>query len=426
MSIFSLEGKVAVVTGGFRGIGRALASSLKDFGADVVVADIEVDQRVKEQDGFLFIKCNVCEKEEVEEATALILEKYNHIDVLVNDAGVIRRSQAVDMPLADWEHVFSVNVTGAFLFSQAVGRQMIRQGKGKIINIASNYAESGVENCVAYCSSKGAIVSLTRTLAIEWAKYGINVNAVSPAVTRTSMTEKKFEDPKILKQFIDTIPMGRVLEPGDLAGAVVFLASNASDMVTGHNLHVDGGLFGKIDFAPTFSMFAKEFSMGNYNGGEVIVEYLIKEKVPYIFGLCGHGDIGLLDAVYDRTDKIKAITVRHEQAAGHMADAYFRVAHKPVATLTSCGPGTSNLPIALGSAFLDSSAFLAITGNVPLSQFNRGPLQESYRHFQGEGPQVLRPYVKKIFQPTRVEMVPLAIRQAFKTMLTGRPGPCVP
>lgn len=163
--------------------------------------------------------------------------------------------------------------------------------------------------------------------------------------------------------------------------------------------------------------------MGNYNGGEVIVEYLIKEKVPYIFGLCGHGDIGLLDAVYDRTDKIKAITVRHEQAAGHMADAYFRVAHKPVATLTSCGPGTSNLPIALGSAFLDSSAFLAITGNVPLSQFNRGPLQESYRHFQGEGPQVLRPYVKKIFQPTRVEMIPLAIRQAFKTMLTGRPGP---
>jgi len=163
--------------------------------------------------------------------------------------------------------------------------------------------------------------------------------------------------------------------------------------------------------------------MASYNGAEIIVEYLIKEKVPYIFGLCGHGDIGLLDAVYDRQDKIKAVTVRHEQAAGHMADAYFRVAHRPVATLTSCGPGTCNLPVALGSAMMDSSAVFAITGNVPLSQFNRGPLQESYRHFQGEGPQVLKPYVKRIFQPANVDMIPLAVRQAFKTMMTGRPGP---
>ncbi|MCK5553570.1 MAG: thiamine pyrophosphate-binding protein, partial [Deltaproteobacteria bacterium] len=163
--------------------------------------------------------------------------------------------------------------------------------------------------------------------------------------------------------------------------------------------------------------------MGSYNGAEVIVEYLIKEGVPYVFGLCGHGDIGFLDAIYDREDKIRAITVRHEQAAGHMADAYFRVAHKPVATITSCGPGTCNLPVALASALLDSSALLAITGNVPLSQFNRGPLQESYRHFQGEGPQVLRPYVKRIFQPYTVDMIPLAVRQAFKTMMTGRFGP---
>ncbi len=163
--------------------------------------------------------------------------------------------------------------------------------------------------------------------------------------------------------------------------------------------------------------------MGNYNGAEVIVEYLIKEGVPYIFGLCGHGDIGLLDAVYDRQDKIKAVTVRHEQAAGHMADAYFRVAHQPVATLTSCGPGTTNLPIAIASAFFDSSAILAITGNIPLSQFNRGTFQETYRYFQGEGPQVLRPYVKRIFQPATDSMIPLAVRQAFKLMMSGRPGP---
>jgi acetolactate synthase-1/2/3 large subunit len=163
--------------------------------------------------------------------------------------------------------------------------------------------------------------------------------------------------------------------------------------------------------------------MPKMRGADIIAEYLVKEKVPYIFGLCGHGIIGLLDAFYDRQDKIKAMTVRHEQAAGHMADAYFRVAHRPVATFTSCGPGSTNLPTAIASAMMDSSAFLAITGNVPTSQFNRSPFQETGRHYQAEYPNMLRPYVKRSFQPTRVEMIPLAIRQAFKTMLTGRTGP---
>jgi len=163
--------------------------------------------------------------------------------------------------------------------------------------------------------------------------------------------------------------------------------------------------------------------MAKMRGADIIAEYLVKEKVPYLFGLCGHGDIGFLDAFYDRQDKIKALTVRHEQAAGHMADAYFRVAHKPVATFTSCGPGSTNLLTALASAMMDSSAFLAITGDVPTSQFGRSPFQETGRHYQAEFPNVIRPYVKKSFQPTRVEMIPLMIRQAFKTMLTGRTGP---
>lgn len=159
------------------------------------------------------------------------------------------------------------------------------------------------------------------------------------------------------------------------------------------------------------------------NGGELIVEYLIREKVPYVFGLCGHGNVGLLDALYDRPDAIKTISTRHEQTAGHMADAYFRVAHRPVATLTSCGPGSANIPIALACAFMDSSAFLAITGNVPTSQFNRAAFQETYRHFQADYPSVIRPYVKRSFQPTRTDMLPLALRQSFATMLGGRPGP---
>jgi len=159
------------------------------------------------------------------------------------------------------------------------------------------------------------------------------------------------------------------------------------------------------------------------NGGELIVEYLIRERVPYVFGLCGHGNVGLLDALYDRPDAIKTISTRHEQTAGHMADAYFRIAHRPVATLTSCGPGSANIPIALACAFMDSSAFLAITGNVPTSQFNRAAFQESYRHFQADYPSVIRPYVKRSFQPTRTDMLPTALRQAFSTMLGGRPGP---
>ena len=157
-------------------------------------------------------------------------------------------------------------------------------------------------------------------------------------------------------------------------------------------------------------------------GGEIIVEYLVREKVPYVMGVCGHGNVGFLDALHGRKD-IQTISTRHEQTAGHMADAYFRVAHRPVVTLTSCGPGSCNIPMALACAYMDSSAFLAITANVPTSQFNRAPFQETYRHFQADFPSVIRSYVKRSFQPTRVDMLPLALRQAFSTMLGGRPGP---
>ena len=160
-----------------------------------------------------------------------------------------------------------------------------------------------------------------------------------------------------------------------------------------------------------------------YKGAEIMVEYLIKEKVPYLFGVCGHGNIGFLDAACNAADRIKTISVHHEQAAGYMADAYYKVRHEPVATYTSCGPGSCNLPVALAGAMMDSSAFLAITGNVPTTQFNRMPFQETGRYFQGDFPSVIRPLVKKSFQPTRVEMLPLAMKQAFGLLRTGRPGP---
>jgi acetolactate synthase I/II/III large subunit len=161
------------------------------------------------------------------------------------------------------------------------------------------------------------------------------------------------------------------------------------------------------------------------NGGQVIVDYLIREKVPYAFGLCGHGNISFIDALYERADDIKTISVHHESISGFMADVYYRVTGQPTATFTSCGPGSANLPICLANAYLDSVPFLAITGNVPTGQFNRGAFQELYRHYQADFPSTVRAYCKRVFQPTRGDMVPLAVRQAWKTMVTGRPGPVV-
>lgn len=158
-------------------------------------------------------------------------------------------------------------------------------------------------------------------------------------------------------------------------------------------------------------------------GGQLIAETLVQEEIPYVFGICGHGNVGLLDELYNVKDKIQLISPRHEQCAGHMADAYFRVKHRPVATLTSTGPGSANMVMSLATALADSSAFLAITANVPTSQHNRGPFQELYAHNQADFAQVMRPVVKRSFQPSRVDMLPLALRQAMDTMVTGRPGP---
>src|SRR5258708_30603559 len=163
--------------------------------------------------------------------------------------------------------------------------------------------------------------------------------------------------------------------------------------------------------------------MARMKGADLITEHLVRNKIPYVFGICGHGNVGMLDSLYQAKDRIKLVSPRHEQVAGHMADAYFRVRHEPVATLTSCGPGTANIVMPLAVALSDSSALLAITANVPTSQFNRSPFQEVNRHYQADLVNVIRPVVKRSFQPTRVDMLPLALRQATTTMLSGRPGP---
>src|SRR5262249_41205135 len=161
------------------------------------------------------------------------------------------------------------------------------------------------------------------------------------------------------------------------------------------------------------------------NGAQVIVDYLIQEKVPQVFGLCGHGNIQFIDALYERSSEIKTISVHHESVAGFMADVYYRVSGRRTAPSPPCGPASATLPTSLANAYLDSVPFMAITGNVPTSQFNRGAFQEMYRHYQADFPSTVRSMCKKVFQPTRGEMVPLAVRQAWKTMVTGRPGPVV-
>ncbi|MGB3277294.1 MAG: thiamine pyrophosphate-binding protein [Castellaniella sp.] len=163
--------------------------------------------------------------------------------------------------------------------------------------------------------------------------------------------------------------------------------------------------------------------MAMMKGGELIVEYLIQEKIPYVFGICGHGNVGILDALHGARDRITLVSPRHEQCAGHMADAYYRVRHRPAATLTSTGPGSANLVMSLITALSDSSTFLAITANVPTSQHNRAPFQELYAHNQADFSSVIRPVVKRSFQPSRVDMLPLALRQAMDAMVMGRPGP---
>ncbi len=163
--------------------------------------------------------------------------------------------------------------------------------------------------------------------------------------------------------------------------------------------------------------------MTRRKGGDLIAEFLVKERIPYVFGICGHGNVGLLDSLYDVKDQVKLVSPRHEQTAAHMADGFFRVSHIPAATLTSTGPGSANLIMALAVAQTDSSAVFSITANVPTSQFNRAPFQELNLHHQADFNSVIRPVVKRSFQPTRVEMLPLALRQAATTMTSGRPGP---
>ena len=248
---FKLEGKVALVTGASAGLGQAIAIALAEAGADVVChgntrtpgATLEAISRLGRQ--ALAVAGDLAKKETPSAVIEAAIKKFSRIDVLVNNAGMIRRSPAVDYSEEDWTKVIEVNLSAVFRLSQLAGRRMLEQRSGKIINIASLLSFQGGITVPAYAASKGGVAQLTKALANEWAGKGINVNAIAPGYMRTDNTKALQQDETRNRQILERIPAGRWGEPSDLAGAAVFLASSASDYVNGYVLVVDGGWMGR-------------------------------------------------------------------------------------------------------------------------------------------------------------------------------------
>ena len=247
LSLFDLEGRKALVTGGAVGIGRACAVALAAAGADVAILDVDENTGPKTADEIsalgregLFLRCDVTSGPDIQAAVAAVVERFGRLDIGVNNAGIAILGADETLDRADWDKVIAVNLTGAFLCAQAEARQMIAQTptEGKIINIASMSAT--IANCNAsYDASKAGIVHMTRTLAAEWGRFNINVNCISPSYVLTPMHAST---PTVVRRRIrELTPLGHVERPEDLHGAVIFLASAASNYVTGHDLMVDGG-----------------------------------------------------------------------------------------------------------------------------------------------------------------------------------------
>ena len=248
--LFDLTGKVAIVVGGAGGIGRAQALGLVDAGADVVVASRKLEhlkQVAKEIQAkgrkSLAVSVEVTDEKSVAAMVDSVLKKFPTIDILVNAHGLAIRKPADTFPINEWQQVMDTNTRGTFLTCQAVGRVMIKQKSGKIINLSSVRGRYGLPaDYAAYCASKGAVDTLTRTLACEWAKYKVLVNAIAPTIVETQLTRSALDNPEYAKMMKSRIPLGRWAMPEDIIGATIFFASRASNFITGQVLYVDGGV----------------------------------------------------------------------------------------------------------------------------------------------------------------------------------------
>jgi NAD(P)-dependent dehydrogenase (short-subunit alcohol dehydrogenase family) len=246
-SEFDLSGKVALVTGAARGLGREFALGLARHGADLVVCDIlpELERIKPEIEGLgrrvLIRQTDVCRIPEIHAMVNEAVRVFGHIDILINNAGMNIPQWAVDVTEEAWDRVINLNLKALFFCSQAVGKVMIAQRKGKIINVSSTMGSVGLERRAAYSSSKAGVNLLTKVLAIEWAPHNVNVNAIAPTFVETPLSKPMFEEKGFRESVLREIPLGRIAQPKDITGAVIYLASEASNMVTGHVLLIDGG-----------------------------------------------------------------------------------------------------------------------------------------------------------------------------------------
>lgn len=247
---FDLTGKYALVTGGDGGIGAALAIGLAQSGADIAISSrslkgyAEVEKEIKAAGRqCIGIKIDVTSAESVENGVKEFLAKYPRIDILVNAHGIAIRKPATDFPIEEFRQVIDINTVGTFIMCQAVGKRMIEQKFGKIINLSSVRDDYGLPaDYSAYCTSKGGVKTLTKDLACEWAKYNVLVNAIGPTIVETPLTKPALANPAFAQQMKNRIPLGRWAMPEDCVGATLFFASPASDFVTGQILYIDGGV----------------------------------------------------------------------------------------------------------------------------------------------------------------------------------------
>lgn len=246
--LFRLDGKTAIVTGASRGLGQAMAIGLAEAGADIVAISTNPDNLRDTKEAIravgrkaLCLKCDLANFPEIKKVVSDAVDAFGKIDILVNNAGTIRRAAAAEYSDEDWDIVLDTNLNGLFRFCRETGKLMIKQQSGKIINIASLLSFSGGITVPAYAASKGGVAQLTKALANEWAQYNVQVNAIAPGYFATDNTAALRANKSRNAQISDRIPAGKWGKPEDLKGAIVFLASKASDYVNGHILLVDGG-----------------------------------------------------------------------------------------------------------------------------------------------------------------------------------------
>ena len=246
----NLNGKVAIVTGSSRGIGMAIAQELSQLGASVVLCSRNLNDCIKAERSMkrkcMSIKCDVSKKSDIDSLVKQTIKSFGRIHILVNNAGIYNAKLLIETDEHDWDSVIDINLKSVFLFSKAVAEHMIKNRiKGSIVNIASIAGEVGIGDSAAYCASKAGVINLTRELSLELSRYNIRVNAIGPGAIKTAMTSFIHNNPKVEKEILLQIPLGRMGQPSEIAKAAAFLVSDDASYITGQTLFVDGGWLSK-------------------------------------------------------------------------------------------------------------------------------------------------------------------------------------